>query len=161
MPDDFRAVLVAIVAMVALTVALPAAAASAADDDDGADRARTSAGTLGKQVREEETETENVFGFTEGADTGEAGEREISYQLTGRRRRGSNGYSAADNIVGSEAVIEVTANSAAMRQRGTKSSPLMRRDQFTNGTGRSASKGQLDINTARRSWIRTAETRGL
>ena len=47
-------------------------------------------------------ETDSLFGFTEGSDTGDAGEREVSYQLTGRRLRGWNGYTASDHGVALE-----------------------------------------------------------
>ena len=42
-------------------------------------------------------ETESIFGFTEGSDTGEAGERELSYGLLGRQRARANRYGAVQN----------------------------------------------------------------
>src|SRR5215204_5931460 len=47
-------------------------------------------------------ETDSLFGFTEGSDTGDAGERELSYQITGRRLLRRNGYSASDNALNFE-----------------------------------------------------------
>jgi len=52
--------------------------------------------------RSHAVETDSLFGFTEGSDTGDAGEREVSYQLTGRRLRGWNGYTAVDHQVAFE-----------------------------------------------------------
>jgi len=79
-----------------LALVLPTVARGAEDRGKSGDPGAKSS------ERDHAVETDSLFGFTSGSDTGEAGERELSYQLTGRRLRGTNGYTASDHAVGFE-----------------------------------------------------------
>ncbi|MEP9354506.1 hypothetical protein ABLE93_13000 [Xanthobacter sp. KR7-65] len=77
-------------ALAALVAALPllSPALARADDDDDAPKGP------GAVAEEESIETENIFGFTLGTDTGEKGEKEVSFTLDGRFGRLGGSYAA-------------------------------------------------------------------
>lgn len=76
----------AVAVLVAGAAFLPCAAF--ADDDDDAPR------RPGAAPEVEAIDTENIFGFTLGTDTGEKGEKEISFTLDGRFGKFAGNYAA-------------------------------------------------------------------
>jgi hypothetical protein len=80
-----------ILACFALASATPALCAQ---DDDDNDKPGKGGARVGKIQEKERVETENMFGFTEGSDTGEAGERELTTETLWRKRRMLTPYSA-------------------------------------------------------------------
>ena len=62
--------------------------AQARADDDDQPRAGASAEAAGD---DDAVDTESIFGFTEGADTGEAGEKEVSFDFVARASRLAEG----------------------------------------------------------------------
>lgn len=82
-----------------LALAGPAAAASAKDDDDRPAAMPAGPREPGKDRSDRGADSDSMFGFTEGSDTVEAGERELSYEVLMRRRGGLNSYSAADSVL--------------------------------------------------------------
>jgi hypothetical protein len=85
---------------IVLALAIPHAAAAAprGDDDDAPHgKASASSGGQDKGDKDEKVETESIFGFTEGSDTGEAGEREVSFGVLARQRTRISRYSAAQS----------------------------------------------------------------
>lgn len=76
---------VLIASLLAGLLLAPASAARADDDDDGK-------GPGGGEV--ESIETENIFGYTLGTDTGETGEKEVTFTLDGRLGKRAGTYTA-------------------------------------------------------------------
>src|ERR1041385_5035799 len=75
--------------MLLLLVALALPDLAYADDDD----------KKKKNQKSEEIDTEHIFGFTEGTDIGEKGEKEIENTFTARFKKRAGTYFAGENEI--------------------------------------------------------------
>lgn len=77
------------------------AATRDAGDDDRPPGAASGAASPGesRQRTNIDIDSDSLFGFTEGADTGDAGEQEVSKEFTFRRRMGVAGYDAIQSFL--------------------------------------------------------------
>lgn len=83
-----QAVTKTLLALLLTGTALVAASGARADDDDDEKKGP------GAAVEVEGIETENIFGYTLGTDTGEKGEKELTFTLDGRLGKSGRSYNA-------------------------------------------------------------------
>jgi len=90
---DMRALGHTFIALLLAGAALATASVARADDDDDDQK------SPGMAQESEGVETENIFGYTLGTDTGEKGEKELTFTLDGRLGKSGSTYEAVTGEV--------------------------------------------------------------